>query len=82
MQQLSDKDKPENSFESMQNLAGIITFGCNIPLFTFAYNHVKPIEFPPSNLDSKLKQKAKWINYYDSDDILGYPLKPINAEYR
>lgn len=25
---------------------------------------------------------AKWLNYYDPDDVLGYPLKPINAEYR
>ena len=71
----------ENTFESMKDLVGIVTFGCNIPLFTFAYNKVEPIEFPPHSLPDNLKQKSKWLNYYDPDDVLGYPLKAINAEY-
>ena len=32
-------------FEGMQTLAGMITFGCNIPLFTFAYRRIVPITF-------------------------------------
>ena len=69
-------------FERMQKLAGIVTFGCNIPFFTFAYEAVEPIEFPPGELTATLKRKAKWLNYYDPDDVLGYPLKAINADYR
>jgi len=68
-------------FERMQKLAGIVTFGCNIPFFTFAYETVEPIEFPPGELTATLKRKAKWLNYYDPDDVLGYPLKAINADY-
>lgn len=68
-------------FERMETLAGIITFGCNIPLFTFAYDTVEPIEFPPNSLPDELKEKAKWLNFYDADDVLGYPLKPISPEY-
>ena len=24
----------------------------------------------------------RWINYYDKDDILGWPLEPLNSSYR
>ena len=75
------KDKSLSTFEKMNYLSGIVTFGCNIPLFTFAYDKVEPIKFPPAGLPAKFKAKAKWFNFYDPDDVLGYPLKPINQEY-
>ncbi|MCH6589520.1 MAG: hypothetical protein IH806_03295 [Proteobacteria bacterium] len=70
-------------FERMHTLAGMVTFGCNIPLFTFAYATVVPIEFPAAQLPNPgaVRDKAKWLNYYDPDDVLGYPLKSINAAY-
>lgn len=71
-----------SKFEKMQTLAGMITFGCNIPLFTFAYTKVEPIKFPAPRLGNDLKKKAKWLNFYDPDDVLGYPLKPIGPAYR
>ena len=43
---------------------------------------MKPIKFPAPGLPSGLKKKARWLNFYDPDDILGYPLKPINSDYR
>ncbi len=70
-----------SSFERMNWLSGIVTFGCNIPLFTFAYRKVVPIRFPPSRLAERYKSKARWYNYYDPDDVLAYPLKPINDAY-
>lgn len=76
------KDSSLSSFERMEKLAGMITFGCNIPLFTFAHSKVEPIKFPGSKLSAELKKKAKWLNFYDPDDVLGYPLKAINADYR
>ena len=69
-------------FERLHWLAGIITFGCNIPLFTFAYEEVRAIRFPPRQLSPVLKTLARWNNYYDPDDVLGYPLRPISASYR
>ena len=67
----------------MHTLAGMVTFGCNIPLFTFAYTNVAPIVFPAAELPDPgdVRDKAKWLNYYDPDDVLGYPLKSINAAY-
>ena len=75
-------DPSLSDFERMNYLSGIITFGCNIPLFTFAFDEVVPIDFPPTALPDELKSKAKWFNYYDPDDVLGYPVKPINTKYR
>ena len=68
-------------FEQLHTLAGMITFGCNIPLFTFAYTDVKPIQFPADQLPDTVRNKARWFNYYDPDDVLGYPLKSINSAY-
>ena len=47
------EDPSLNEFERMERLAGIVTFGCNIPFFTFAYKEVVPIEFPHGNLPDK-----------------------------
>jgi hypothetical protein len=68
-------------FERMQTLAGMITFGCNIPLFTFACRRVVPIAFPAKELPKAIRDKAKWLNFFDPDDVLGFPLKPINKAY-
>jgi hypothetical protein len=71
----------QTSFERMETLAGMVTFGCNIPLFTLAYEKIVSIQFPPKTLPRNLKRVAKWNNYFDPDDILGYPLKPLSASY-
>ncbi len=71
------------AFERFETLAGIVTFGSNLPLFTLAYPDadIIPITFPAEQLPQETKDKAKWLNYFDPDDILGYPLKPINGAY-
>jgi predicted esterase len=61
-----------NPFERIETLRAMITFGCNIPLFTFALSDVVPIRLPSG---------AQWFNYYDPDDVLSYPLKPISPGY-
>jgi alpha-beta hydrolase superfamily lysophospholipase len=73
------KKKALGPVESMQTLAGMVTFGCNIPLFTFAYDKVEPIKFPGARLSAADKRRARWLNFYDPDDILGYPLKALPA---
>jgi hypothetical protein len=70
-----------SGFEKFWSHAGMITFGCNIPLFTFAYKKIEPIEFPSPRLPPKVKALARWYNFYDPDDVLGYPLKPVSAGY-
>ncbi|NRA36876.1 MAG: hypothetical protein HRU15_01945 [Planctomycetes bacterium] len=70
-----------SDFERLDTLSGIVTFGCNIPLFTFAYQDVDPIAFPPPGLTPQLSRSPEWRNYYSTSDILAYPLKAINARY-
>lgn len=69
-----------HAFERMEWLAAIVTFGCNIPLFTFAYEPVEPICFPGTALPEDLRSKAVWRNFYDRHDVLGYPLKPLGRD--
>ena len=68
-----------NDFEDMKTLSGLLTFGCNIPLFTLAQNKVEPIKFPlptakyfpKGTSPNAIKAASKWWNFYDPDDILG-----------
>jgi pimeloyl-ACP methyl ester carboxylesterase len=71
----------DNPFERMETLASLVTFGSNIPLFTLALPDPKAIEFPPAQLPENLKAAAKWLNFFDPDDVLGYPLKPLSPSY-
>lgn len=64
-------------FSELETLCGLITFGCNIPLFTFAYDPVLPIRFPGHCLNDSLREHASWHNLYAPADVLGYPLRPL-----
>lgn len=70
-------------FTRCETLAGYITFGSNIPLFTLGLEEVKPIAFPPPGtaLPNAVRAVARWMNYFDRDDVLGYPLREISAAY-
>ncbi|MCM0084279.1 hypothetical protein L4X63_22090 [Geomonas sp. Red32] len=68
-------------FERMETLAGLVTLGTNIPFFTMTESPVVSIEFPPNTLPEKVRRRAKWLNLYDSDDVLGWPLKPLSPSY-
>lgn len=68
---------PLDPFLGLETLAGLITFGCNIPLFTFAYNPVLPIRFPGNCLSPTVRERARWLNLYAPADVLGYPLRPL-----
>lgn len=67
--------------ERMETLAGLVTLGSGIPLSTVSCKEVASIRFPPPELDQKLAKRAKWLNFYDSDDVLGWPLKPLSDSY-
>lgn len=68
-----------NDFECMRTLAGLITFGSNIPLFTLALPRVVAIAPPRASpaLSDAVRAVARWENYYDPDDVLGWPLKSL-----
>ena len=44
--------------------------------FVSGFDDVIPIS------TDKYGYKFKWINLYDKDDILGWPLKPLSKSYK
>jgi len=76
--QLGNLDYPElppeqEDFIKLKSLKYLFTTGCNIPLFVAGFADIKAI--PKPNPD------FKWLNYYDKDDVLGWPLKPLSPSY-
>lgn len=78
-------------FTSCDTLAQIITFGCNLPLTGLALpshdtHPVKPFGALVKNCFSDQGGEmyggsVKWLNLFDPDDILGFPLAPVNDAY-
>jgi len=73
--------RTSDAFEACETLAGMVTFGCNIPIFALASEPVRPIRFPAEQLPKEVRDAALWLNLNDRDDILGYPLKPFAPGY-
>lgn len=75
-------------FRRFDTLAGIVTMGNNMPLFTFTFERhdVTPITkarpgkvpaFPGRALAAGLSNKSRWLNFFSHNDLLAYPLKPL-----
>lgn len=77
----NDQQRGTTPLEKMETLSGFVTFGSNIPLFTLALPKVESITFPPVGLPKPLADAARWLNFYDPDDVLGWPLKPLSPSY-
>jgi hypothetical protein len=94
---LYDEMKTATAFRRLDTLAGLVTFGSNIPLFTFTFGaaRIYPLTrapgdgaggtlkpaFPGDKLPAVLQQNAQWLNFYSKRDVLGYPLKPLNEYF-
>lgn len=90
--------KDATPLRRLKTLAGIVTLGSNMPMFTFTFgpDAVYPITsqvelgngnvgkpaFPGAELPESLQKKARWLNYYSKTDLLGFPLKALNDKYR
>lgn len=71
-----------SNFESFKTLAGVITFASPLALYsTQNGDFSKPINKIGVSLEESLKPRVKWLNFYDKDDVVAYPLKGINDAY-
>jgi hypothetical protein len=70
-------------FERFETLTGLFTLGNNLPIFAASYHidEIRPIEFPSPHLSPGLREVAVWENYFDKNDSMGYPLKPLNNHF-
>ncbi|MFC7291686.1 hypothetical protein [Hirschia litorea] len=70
-----------SSFTNARSLKRFITFGCNIPLFMLGQSpeKVEAISHPAGKVGDL--DLPWWLNFYDRDDVLGYPLIPTGAGF-
>lgn len=73
-----------SNFETMKTLAGYITFGNPMAMYSLQAAHSelgKPCNIVGELLNDDLKKRARWYNFYDKDDIIAYPLKGLSDEF-
>ncbi len=93
IREFADYLRNGSPFRRLDTLAGLVMMGSNMPLFTFTFgpSRIMPITasrdpnevpaFPGKGLDADMQSRARWLNYYSRNDLLGYPLKPLNDAY-
>lgn len=69
-----DPADPKERFARLESLERFYTTGCNIPIFVAGHQQIDPIQRPTTTF--------KWFNFFDEDDVLGWPLKPLSSSYR
>ncbi|MCC6369976.1 MAG: hypothetical protein IT236_03105 [Bacteroidia bacterium] len=69
------EEVPATANNNLRNLSFLATIGCNIPLFVSGLSEDKIIAIDKRNPD------FTWDNYFDSDDVLGWPLKQLSNSY-
>jgi len=69
--------------EKGETLALLYTLGSPLALWSLRYRDFgKPVQVPSLKLNRHYPGLAgEWVNYYDRDDVIGYPLKSINDAY-
>ncbi|QZN75501.1 chemotaxis protein [Paenibacillus sp. DR312] len=74
---------PHSALERGETLSLFYTCGTTLPLWSLRYTSFdRPIQVPSKEFSAKHPTIAgEWINFYDKDDVLGYPLKSIHLEY-
>lgn len=66
---------PRDRFRRMQSLQRLLTTGCNIPVFVAGHPSIEPID------RGKLGAAFRWVNQFDPDDALGWPLAQLSPRY-
>ena len=68
----------KDNFYRLKTLRGLYTSGCNIPIFVAGF----PMDEIRAVTTSEQGYNFRWHNYYDEDDVLGWPLKPLSSSYK
>jgi len=71
-----------SQFECGNTLAGFMTLGSPLALWATRYqNFGNPFAFPGEQLPEPIQTQSRWLNFYDKDDVIAYPLKGLNPAY-
>jgi hypothetical protein len=71
------------ALQAGQTLTGFYTLGSPIALWTQRDgDFASPLQIPArTSPDPVLASAAEWINFYDADDVLAFPLKGLSDEW-
>lgn len=69
--------------ERGHTLAALFTLGSPLALWAMRFeNYGTPVIVPaPEAKNYHPRLEGQWVNFYDKDDVLAYPLQPLSAEY-
>lgn len=74
---------PATALEKGHTFTSFYTFGSPIALWSLRYeNFGTPLTVPAQQVPAALGKLGGWHNLYDPDDVIGYPLRGLNAAYR
>lgn len=66
----------------LSHLCGIVTLGSPLALWSLQNKDFgRPLSFPGESLSPSHQARARWLNIYDKDDVIAYPLKAINSHF-
>lgn len=68
------EDNDQNNFRRLKSCVHLLTTGCNIPMFVGGLDPIQAIKKPSDHFT--------WDNYFDKDDVLGWPLSPLSPSYQ
>ncbi len=63
----------QQSFRRLNSCCKFVTTGCNIPIFRAGLSERKIFKRPNDDF--------YWDNYFDADDVLGYPIKILSDDF-
>lgn len=76
----------DTPLERGETLTSLYTFGSPIALWSLRYDDFgRPVDVPSPKLvghHPAVVPVAEWINFYDEDDVIGYPLRTLNDAYK
>src|SRR5258706_793428 len=64
-------NEDEAELLTLKSLHRLYTCGCNIPLFTAGHDYIVPFKKPNASF--------KWLNFYSRNDVLGWPMQPLQG---
>ena len=68
-------NSPRDRFRRCKTLQRLLTTGCNIPVFVAGHPQIAPID------RMRLGERFEWVNQFDPDDVLGWPLRELSPGY-
>lgn len=70
--------------ENGETLTLLYTLGCPLAIWSLGHEDFGvPIDVPAASLPKHHPElTGEWVNFYDPDDVIGYPLRTLNAAYK